>query len=217
MINLLIGSNGVIGRQIAEYLNKKGVISVNLSAKQITSLKQENLKDFVDSKLTANLEDYKEEDFSLILTHRFREGTMKDIVINELLITRELPWMLSTKCSSLKVIVIGSVTGRQVSLNQPEHYHYAKDLQKSIVRQSIRKENISMNLIELSSLNKYKDEDGSKEYKENLKKQGELIGQKNLVCVQDIANYAYTLITMKNPPRGQILTYDGGYSLHQRD
>ena len=52
-------------------------------------------------------------------------------------------------CHIPKSCSIGSIAGRRIDRKQSEAYHYSKDLQKSIVRQSVRIDKLHMNLLEL--------------------------------------------------------------------
>jgi hypothetical protein len=73
-----------------------------------------------------------------------------------------------------------------------------------------------MNILELSWFEKYEKSLQTAPYKKNINKLKRLLGKNNLPSVADIANLSKNLIECRLPPRGQVITYDGGYSLLQK-
>tara|TARA_X000000950_G_C13869800_1_gene642388 strand:- start:754 stop:1413 length:660 start_codon:yes stop_codon:yes gene_type:complete len=219
MIDLyvVVGSRGIVGSQISRRL-------VELSKKVICILTSEilssNIRETIANKLglhSIKCKNGVKMNIGVILVHRYRDKENHIACKNELTITRDFVWELSKLCQSLRVVVIGSVTGSYVDSKMPEAYHYSKDIQKSIVRQSIRIGNLHMNLLELSWFKKYSSNNSSLEYKETLNRISQELCGDNLPSVDSITDFSCALIEMPYPPRGQSIVYDGGYTLFQRD
>jgi aspartate-semialdehyde dehydrogenase len=216
-IFIVVGAGGTVGEQIAAYLKETGEPVVRVSARKLIQQISLNLDRSIDKLLDeAKSENVKTNSLGLIFVHRSREQDPLATLSTELSLTRDFVWALSKRVEKLNVIILGSVTGAFLDAGSSEAYHYAKDLQKSIVRQSCRLKNVAMNILELSWFEKYEKSQQTALYKKNIDKLKRILGKNNLPSVADIANFSKNLIKCRLPPRGQIITYDGGYSLLQK-
>ena len=210
---LVVGSSGAIGKQVVQSLSKRAVIPILISSSQLRILGIADLDEFLrEILLRHDIEDPSTSTLGLILAHRCRSNDTLAALESELRITRDFVWTLSKICLSLRAVVLGSITGRLIDAKSSEAYHYSKDLQKSIVRQSVRIPNLSMNLLELSWFRKYLDSDATQEYRRAMKDLDSKLGKGNVPTVETITDFACNVIESLRPPRGQVITYDGGFS-----
>lgn len=215
-IYIVVGSRGVVGSQIVQRLKCLGKLVAIITTTEI--LQTSNIKLTVQMANLcheASIDPVKAR-VGLILAHRYRGINIQCALSNELCITRDFVWSLSRLCASLRVVVLGSITGSLVDRNLPEAYHYSKDLQKSIVRQSIRINNLCMNLLELNWFEKYPEGKRSNEYRQIMANIKQQVGGDSLPTVDSITDFSCALIELPHPPRGQIIVYDGGFSLYQK-
>jgi len=211
----LIGSGGRVGKKIFEYFKKKENIT-KISAREYVGLKTDfDRKKFIIKKITNSISKYKSAKIALIFAHRIRDNNIINAINSEILITRNITEIFSETCLEARVVVLGSVAGRLIDKNSIESYHYSKDIQKSIVRHSIKYNNVFMNLIELNQFEKYEKYKQDKKYVKFLNKVKSVIGAKHLLNINDIVLFLECIINLDRPPRGQILTYDSGHSLYQ--
>jgi len=204
-----------VGSQIVRRLKTLGKHVITTSATEILGCdnitsSEDVLRLVCDSSISLA-----EAQVGLILSHRYREENIQAALGNELRITRDFVWSLSKLCASLRVVVLGSIAGRLVDRKMPESYHYSKDLQKSIVRQSVRIGSLYMNLIELNWFEKYTGHNATDEYSQIMLDLKQKLGGDNLPTVDSITDFACALIEMQRPPRGETIVYDGGLSLFQ--
>jgi hypothetical protein len=209
---VLIGGNGILGKQVAKELLSRNRICISLSARDL-------IRDFENGSISptkALLERIRLIDsircLGLIFAHRYRGDNCLESLRIELSLTRNLVWELSSELEQLRVVVLGSVTGSRLDVGSSEAYHYAKDLQKSICLQSIRLSNVSMNLIELSWFEKYPRCEQTASYAKKMEDLKNIIGSRNLPTTSDISDYLISVMECHLSPRGQILSYDGGYN-----
>ena len=213
---IVIGANGIVGRQVMIRLLELGKPTFQLSALTLLDLSEHELNEVIDNLVNDLIIVCPGiQRLGLILAHRIRETDIVTALQHELRITRDLVWKLAGRFSHLRVVVLGSITGTRVDIASPEAYHYTKDIQKSCVRQSIRLSNVNMNLLELSRFEKHSPEMATDEYAEKMTYLRELIGSNNVLRVVDIADFACQLLDASHPPRGQVITYDGVYCLLQ--
>lgn len=151
----------------------------------------------------------------VILAHRYRGDDNREALYSELCITRDFTWTMSKICKSVRVVVLGSITGRFVDGELSEAYHYSKDLQKSIARQSVRVKNLSMNVIELGWFEKYTRSKATGEYQDIMSRLRAEYGESVVPTVDSITDLCTLLLEMSHPPRGETIVYDGGLSLFQ--
>ena len=214
---IVVGSRGTVGKQVVNRLYSMGkAVMITLTSEILESSMDEVINGIKDKaeKMSINISISK---VGVILAHRYRDEVNSVAVFNELSITRDFIWALSEACSSLRVVVLGSITGTFVDNKLPEAYHYAKDLQKSIIRQSIRVADLHMNLLALSWFKKYPLKNRTPEYQRTLGRLEEELGGDNLPSVESITDFCCTIIEMVYPLRGQSIVYDGGISLFQKD
>lgn len=212
---IVVGSRGIVGNQIVKRLRDIGkLVFIKKTSEILLSTEADLMASMLSSMAEYSINPL-ESSIGLILAHRYRGNDIRCALDNERCITRDFTWELAKQCASLRVVVLGSITGSRVDRKLPEAYHYSKDLQKSIVRQSIRINNLHMNLLELNWFEKYPEAQASDEYTQimvNLKQQ---LGRDNLPTVNSITDFACALIGLSPPPRGQSIVYDGGHSLFQ--
>lgn len=217
-IHIVVGGQGVVGNQVVKKLKERKRYVLVKSTKEIIDCPKNELATSICSLFAKHLDNIgKPARVSLILAHRCRDEDIQIALSNELQITRNFVWALSSQCISLNVVVIGSITGRLVSKKLPESYHYAKDLQKSIVRQSVRVSNLYMNLLELNWFRKYGFDKATSEYNQIMSDLTQELEGDHLPSVETITDFCCSLIDMQLPPRGQTIIYDGGLSLFQID
>ena len=216
-IYIIVGSRGIVGQQIVQRLMllKKSVIVVTVQ--MILDSDSSTIIEKISKLFVQHSINPRNANVGLILAHRYRGDDNKTGLFNELCITRDFVWNLATLCSSLRVVVLGSITGQLVDIKSPEAYHYTKDLQKSIVRQSVRISNLYMNLLELSWFEKFSNKVASDDYRQIMASLKGQLGGDNLPYVNSITDFSCSLIEMPLPPRGQSIVYDGGISLFQND
>ncbi len=214
---LVVGASGILGSGIASQLEASGRKVVRVSARHLLGLCDSSLVRYLDGILPNIGQNYRfRPPIAIIFAHRYRgDDTMQALKV-ELSLTHRLPWTLSKMASHLRVFVIGSVTGELLDLKSPEAYHYAKDLQKSIVRQSCRLHNTEMNIIELSCFEKYAPTIQTTDYSLAVSKIKDSIGAQNFPGIREISDFLDNLMRVALLPRGQTIRFDGGYSLIQR-
>jgi hypothetical protein len=214
-IYLVVGSHGVVGSQVTQRLRSQGKLVATKSSSEI--LQASNSSDLAEtvSPFVDNSIDLQNSRVGLILAHRYRGNDIQRALNIELCITRDFVWGLSKLCESLRVVVLGSVAGRLVDKKLPEAYHYSKDLQKTIARQSVRISNIHMNVLELSWFEKYPKHKATDDYRNIMANLRQHLGGDCLPTVDSITDFSSALIEMHHPPRGQTIVYDGGISLSQ--
>jgi hypothetical protein len=214
---LVVGSSGLLGRGIASQLEGFGRKVVKVSARHILGLSDASLALYLGGIVPTTQPDHRlRPPLGLVIAHRYRGDDTIQALSVEMSITHRLAWILSGMVTHLRVFVMGSVTGALLDLKSPLAYHYAKDLQKSIARQSCRLQNVEMNVIELSWFEKYDPTVQTKEYSSEVSKIKESIGAHNFPGIPEIADFIDNLMRSAMLPRGQIITFDGGYSLKQR-
>ena len=216
-IYIVIGSRGNVGSQIVQRLRKLNKCVITQLTSEILQFSNEELVERVTSFFSENSIQLRKTNVGVILAHRYRGDNVQIALENELRITRDFIWALSMLCESLRVVVLGSIAGRHVDQKMPEAYHYAKDLQKSIVRQSVRIRNLHMNLLELNWFEKFVEELATDEYRKTIAIIKKRLGGDNLPSVDSITEFSCALIELQHPPRGETIIYDGGFSLFQKD
>lgn len=214
---IVVGSRGTVGSQVVQRLNMLNKSVLTVPAAEILRCSNISSIDGISSLYCNHSIQPLKSNLGLILSHRYRENGTLAALETELAITRNFVWSLSKICISLRVVVLGSITGRLVNQNICEAYHYSKDLQKSIVRQSVRIGNLHMNLLELNWFEKYSKHVATEEYKQTLSRHNQRLAGDNLPNVESITDFSCALIEMQRPPRGEIIVYDGGLSLLQGD
>ena len=184
---------------------------------EILEFSNEELVERVASSFSENSIKLREAKVDVILAHRYRVEKVQIALENELRITRDFIWALLMLCKPLRVVVLGSITGRHVDQKTPEAYHYAKELQKSIVRQSVRIRNLNMNLLELHWFEKFVEELATDEYRKTIANVKKIIRDDNLPSVDSITEVSCALIELQHPPREETIIYDSGFSLFQEN
>jgi len=212
---IVVGGSGIVGSQVVRRLNDLGKSVVTFPTREILLGETSQLRESMLGLIAGKSTDQSTTHIGLILAHRFRGENIQSVLMNELRVSRDFVWQLSELCASLRVIVFGSITGSLVDNKSTEAYHYSKDLQKSIVRQSIRLSNLHMNLLELNWFKKYPQARASTEYLQLIDRLRRIMGENNLPTVNSITDFSSALIETTNPPRGQTIVYDGGFSLFQ--
>lgn len=215
---LMTGASGRLGRQIFDCLLADGFKAVSISSAPLLNLQggvaiARYLREMLVPDSPASNEDPV---IKLLLAHRPRTASVSEALDAELRMTRDLVWGLSEIYPEVRVIVLGSITGQRVDPDSAEAYHYCKDLQKSIVRQSVTVPNVFMNLIELSWFNKYPPSIADKLYAKRIDSVRSVIPTRHVVTVTEITEIAVRILGAMRPPRGQIIAYDDGYSLMQQ-
>jgi hypothetical protein len=216
-VYVVVGATGTLGRNVAATLSEDGKAVVKISATYLTSLGSSDFSIAIDAlvkDISAAKQDAKR--IGLVLAHRYRGEDVITALRNELIISHDLVWNLSKQVKELSVVVLGSVTGEMVDQKSPEAYHFSKDLQKSIVRQSVLLKNVAMNLIELAWFEKYSPKYASPDYKIQMQTLHTLLGEGNLPTLTDITDFLRQLMDCKLPTRGQTIKYDGGYGIYQK-
>jgi hypothetical protein len=217
-VYFLTGASGRLGSQIADCLRDRDIRVVPIISADILSVRSGNLVgDWLRDQFHSQLSNKELRGVvSLILAHRPREGQIHKAIADELRMTRDLVWGFSEVCTEVRVIVMGSVTGRFVDFRSLESYHYCKDLQKSTVRLSVSLPNVFMNLIELSWFRKHPQCSSDPSYVAVLDEARGVVPTKHVVTVSEIVDLACALLDTARPPRGQVITFDEGYSLIQQ-
>lgn len=215
---LVTGASGRLGRQIFECLLSDGLKAVSIRSAPLLNLQggvaiARHLRETLVADNQALNEDPV---IKLLLAHRPRTASVSEALAAELRMTRDLVWGLSEIYPEVRVIVLGSITGQRVDPGSAEAYHYCKDLQKSIVRQSVTVPNVFMNLIELSWFNKYPPSIANNLYSERVESVRSVMPTRHVVTVTEITEIAVRILGALRPPRGQIVAYDDGYSLIQQ-
>jgi len=216
-VYIIVGSGGKLGSQISNALKKFDVPIVKISGAYLASLNDQEFSEAVAglvNEIGFSRPNVKQ--VGLVLAHRYRGLDILTALRVELCITRNLVWRLSEHVKRLNVVVVGSITGRYIDRSSPEAYHFAKEMQRLIVRQSIMLPNVAMNAIELSWFEKYSTLQSTPEYRSQMGELRGLLGQNNLPSPADIAEFIRQLLDCALPPRGQSIVYDGGYDLFQR-
>ena len=215
-IYIVVGARGVVGEQVVSRLESIEKSVLTISGKTLVQMSEREF-------LHASSQQIKEistspnaiDSVGVILAHRTRHNDVSKSVQGELRLCRDLIRAFAEKFSKVNVVILGSITGSFIDIATSEAYHYAKDTQKSCVRQSIRIPNLCMNLIELSWFVKYPEHRFHEGYRKQIEQVGQRVGYGNLPTVLDITDFAVSLIELRRPPRGQVIAYDGGYSLLQ--
>jgi len=210
---IVVGSRGIVGNQVVKRLREIGKLVL---IKRTSEILESTKADLMGS-IVSSMEEYSvnplESSIGLIMAHRYRGDDIGCALDNERCITRDFTWGLANLCASLRVVVLGSIAGGRIERKLPEAYHYSKDLQKSIVRQSVRINNLHMNLLELYWFEKYPEAQASDEYTQIMISLKQQVGRDNLPNINSITDFACALNEMSPPPRGQSIVYDGGLSL----
>jgi len=216
-IYAVVGASGTVGKQVLSRLIFKKKPVFTISGRWLSELSDEEFYTALDI-VNAGIEaaEPNAKTVGLILAHRQRGHEVLLSLRSEIRLCDQLVRFLASQFQQLNVVVFGSVTGSLIDKMSCEAYHYAKDLQKSAVRQSIGTVNVNMNLLELSCFIKYPKDQRDEKYRSHLEEQGRLVGVNNLPNVSDITDFALSLIDASITPRGQIITHDGGYSLIQK-
>jgi hypothetical protein len=215
-IYIILGSSGIIGSQVADHLVSLRRPFLIQSARRLAELDSPEFTDAVDQLVneiyncTPNTKTV-----ALILCHRQRTQDIVESIRSELRICRDFVLSMSERIELLNVIVFGSITGARVDFQSSESYHYAKDLQKTCVRQSIKTPNVNMNLLELSWFEKYSHNVSDSHYKSKILELKKLNGIHELPTIADLSDYALRILDAQRPPRGSIIPYDSGYSVLQ--
>lgn len=212
---IVVGSRGIVGNQVVTRLRQLGKLVIIKTTSEILQSTEAELSVSLVSSMAEYSVKPSVSSIGLILAHRYRGNDIKCALDNERCITRDFTWGLTKLCVSLRVVVLGSITGGRIDRSISEAYHYSKDLQKSIVRQSIRIDNLHMNLLELNWFEKYPEAQASDEYRQIMVRLKQKLGRDNLPNVDSITDFACALIEMSPPPRGQSIVYDGGLSMFQ--
>jgi len=216
-VYVIVGAGGVLGSQISNDLRKFDVPIVRVSAAHLTSLNDQAFSEAINGLVNEiKLVRPNAERVGLVLAHRYRGTDIPLALRNELCITRDFIWCLSKNFSRLHAVVVGSATGRYIDSASSDAYHFAKDLQKSIVRRSVTLPNVAMNLLELSWFEKHPISVATPEYRKKIEDLRTLLGDNNVPAPSNIAEFIRQLLDCALPPRGQSITYDGGYDLFQR-
>lgn len=213
---VVVGVGGVLGGGVAVKLGQLGFDVVPVSAKAILNMSFNSLTSFAGDLVSGiSVMSSAQSSVGLVLAHRCRSSDPCESISAELAITRGLTWALADLVPNLRVVVLGSVTGTFLCPSLPESYHYAKDMQKSIARQSLRLSNVQMNVVALSWFEKYAKEKQCPEYSNELARVSEKIGSSNLPSISDIGDFVGALLRARHVPRGQVINFDGGYSTLQ--
>tara|TARA_B100001173_G_C16029223_1_gene565722 strand:+ start:4136 stop:4804 length:669 start_codon:yes stop_codon:yes gene_type:complete len=214
---IVVGSRGVIGSEISSQVKKRGNNVYNLYAKDfIKLLSTERIQYITEFFHSNNIVYSKDSRLHIILAHRIRETDTKLALWNETIISTDLIDIIADLGYEVRVIVIGSITGRLIDSKSSPAYHYCKDLQKSAVRYSILKKNVCMNLIELSSFIKFDPSNWDEKYTRAVELEKCNLEQTEIPKLEDIANICISLLELPVTPRGQIYTFDNGSSLLQK-
>ena len=214
-VYIVVGSKGALGCQIFNRLKALNKFVFPVFALDILKCKPEHIIMDIDKFLTIHSICLAKANIGVILAHRCENIDIS--LLSEIRITRDFVWSLAQNCCKLRVVVLGSVTGRLVDRKMSEAYHYSKDLQKSIVRQSIRILNLDMILVELYWFVKYQGIKATYEYQNRINRVGSLVGENNFPTVESIVDLCCSLIEMTIAPRGHLIPFDGGLSLLQED
>lgn len=207
----------MVGSQIVRCLEQRGKrVAIKTTTELLLQRRSEKLSEIVPN-LYGDCVSTEGTNVGLILAHRYRGDNIERALSDEICITRNFVWELSEICKSLRVVVLGSITGSRVDTKMPESYHYSKDLQKSIVRQSIRISNLHMNLLELNWFEKHPDSKATHEYREKMTRIKQQLGGDSIPTIESITDFSCALIEMERPPRGQSILFDGGLSLYQKE
>jgi hypothetical protein len=212
---ILVGSRGIVGSQILQRLRSRGEYVITCNAGDLLECDIETLEMKLRTMFSVNSVDTSRVRVGVILAHRYRGDNNREALNSEMCITRDFTWTMSRICKSVRVVVLGSITGRFVDVKLPEAYHYSKDLQKSIARQSVRVKNLSMNVIELGWFVKYSRSKATGEYRDIMSRLQAEYGESVVPTVDSITDLCTLLLEMSHPPRGETIVYDGGLSLYQ--
>ena len=213
---IVVGAGGVLGRGVAIKLGRLGFDVVPVSAKAILNMDSSSLTSFVGDLVSRiGVTSGAQSAIGLVLAQRCRSSDPFESIGAELSITRGLTWALADLVPALRVVVLGSVTGTLLCPSLPEAYHYAKDIQKSIARQSLRLSNVQMNVVALNWFEKYAKEKQSLEYSNELARVGAKISPCNLPSISHIGEFVGALLSAQLGPRGEVINFDGGYSTLQ--
>ena len=211
---LILGSTGIVGRQLYSQFSNSNLPIIRVSAAELAKLDSSAFNSRVSDIIseikiiTAN-----PTKIGVVLAHRIRDLDSKDTVICELKISKDFIWRLSHDFEFINVIVLGSVTGKFVDGNTPDAYHLAKDIQKTCSRLSLKLVNVAMNVVELGWFEKYPEHARNDVYNKNMLSIKQVVGPHGLPSLANLASFVFLLLSLETPPRGQTITYDGGYSL----
>ncbi|MEI6030911.1 MAG: hypothetical protein WCJ92_07290 [Alphaproteobacteria bacterium] len=213
---LVLGATGIVGRQLHDQLLKNSKPIIAVSAAELARLDScdfdSRVSDIISEINTIAANPAK---IGIVLAHRIRNLDSKNAVVCELKISKDFIWKLSGKFKFINVVVLGSVAGKLVDMKTPDAYHLSKDVQKTCARLSLKLTNVAMNVLELGWFEKYPEDCWSAEYRKNMLSIKQHIGPYGLPSLVDLAKFVLLLLDLDIPPRGQTITYDGGYSLLQ--
>jgi|LauGreDrversion4_2_1035121.scaffolds.fasta_scaffold38066_4 hypothetical protein len=212
----ITGAQGQLGRQLVSSLTSAQVSIIPIKSAVVLSVETNTrLKAFLNEQFVSKISiNSSRPSVALILAHRSRADDSLVMLRDELRMTRDLVYAFAELCREVRVVVLGSVTGRQVDQASSEAYHYAKDLQKSIVRRSILLPNLFMNLVELSWFVKHTTA-ADAEYVCALDQARGNSPTGEVVEPRHIADLCLRLLLVERSPRGQVFALDDGYSLMQ--
>lgn len=216
-IYVVVGGSGSVGRQVINRLESRDKEVVTISGENLSKIEDadfdaESLR--MSQELANNCHQLKH--LGVILTHRQRHTNILTSIRTELRICRDLISQFARNVDHVNAVVLGSTTGSSIDLSSSAAYHFAKDIQKSCVRQSITIPNLNMNLLELSWFDKYPSGMADATYSAKIGHLKTLFGDENVATVAEITDFATLILDASLPPRGQIIPYDAGYSLLQR-
>lgn len=214
---VVVGAGGIVGQQVMARLKLLGksvqVLPTQAILNGTLTEVEAMVLDVIKSAIVSQRDSIR---IGIIFAHRVRIIDLLEALRCELRITRDLIYTFAANCSEVRAVILGSITGTVVHRHSSEAYHYTKDLQKSCVRYSVIYDNVYMNLLELSWFEKYLPSQATKEYLDASYCAKQIVGERNFVNISDITDFSVALMESDRPPRGQIIAYDGGYSLLQR-
>lgn len=212
---IVVGAGGVLGGGISRCLRNFGRNVISVSARQIVERRlsiDRTTQDLVSEAFTTPRSDRR---LGVVLAHRYRGRDPAEALSIEIAVTRDFIWALASNVNLLRAVVIGSSTESFACDHLTEAYHYGKDIQRSITRQSCRLSNVQMNLLALSWFEKYEPSHQSDEYSAVISGIKQRIGDLNFPKIYDISDFINQMMRSSLTPRGQIITYDGGLSILQ--
>lgn len=216
-IYVVVGGSGSVGHQVTSRLASQDKEVVTISGEDLSKIEDADF-DAATLRISQRLANNHQQltRLGVILTHRQRHTNILTSIRTELRICRDLISQFARNVDHVNAVVLGSTTGSSIDLSSSAAYHFAKDIQKSCVRQSITIPNLNMNLLELSWFDKYPGGKADASYSEKIGHLKTLLGDENVATVAEITDFATLILDASLPPRGQIIPYDAGYSLLQR-
>ena len=212
---VIVGTRGAVGSKLIKIAKNRKFNVFPISAQKICDTPCEKLPSFIEENLKIHSGKQKDKKLGLILAHRIREEDIRVAMSRELSITRDFPIYLKNYCEELRIIMIGSVTGRLVNAHNEESYHYCKELQKAVNRYFVFEDKIKSNLLELSLFQKYGTDEADNNYNNSLIQERKKLGGRSVVDMFAITDFCISILETKSPPISSVITYDGGYSLRQ--